>query len=131
MKFYIAARFTEKNEVLKIYKLLQDNGHEITADWTLHKAIKPYDQNAEIAKDYAIEDMNGVINCDVFVLLTNENTGSGSAGELGAAILAQVKFGKPKIYVIGEHMGNNFFYFHPSVTRLNTIEEVLEELHVK
>lgn len=131
MKFYIASRFTEKNEVGRIYQLLQDKGHEITADWTLHKNIKPYDQNYEIAKGYAIEDMDGVINCDVFVLITSENTGSGSAGELGAAILSNVKLGMPKIYVIGEHMGNNFFYFHPSVKRMKTIDDVLTDLQVK
>jgi hypothetical protein len=128
MKFYVAARFTEKGQVKKIYKHLQEKGHEITADWTLHKTIKPYDKNAAIAKSYAIEDMNGVINADVFILLTSEHTGAGSAGELGAAILSQVKTGKPKIYVVGMRMDNNFFYFHPAVIRKNTIEEVLQAL---
>lgn len=128
MKFYIAARFTEKEHVREIYRFLKDKGHEITADWTLHKTIKPYDENSAIAKDYAVEDMNGVIDADVFVLVTSENTGSGSAGELGAAILSKIKSGKPKIFVIGEHMGNNFFYFHPTVIRRKSIEEVLSDL---
>jgi len=128
VKFYIAARFTEKDKVRGIYQLLKKNGHQITADWTLHKPIKPYDKNAEIARDYALEDMNGVIDCDVFVLIASEDTGTGSAGELGAAILSQAKLGKPKIYVIGEYMGNNFFYFHPTVIRKNNIEEVLDDL---
>jgi len=128
MKFYIAARFAQKAKVRKLYKVLKCKGHSITTDWTLHKNLKPYDENGEIAKEYAIEDMNGVINSDVFIFITSEITGSGSAGELGAAILSQVKLGKPKIYVVGKHMGNNLFYFHPAVVRRNSIAKVLQEI---
>lgn len=128
MKVYVAARMFEKDEVLRMYKLLKKAGHEISADWTWHKNIKPYDQNPETAKDYSIEDMNGVIDCDVFILVTSESPGTGSAGEFGAAILSNLKLGKPKIYVVGQYIGNNFFYFHPAVVRKNTIDDVLKEL---
>lgn len=128
MKLYIAARFTEKEEVRRIYALLQEQGHEITVDWTIHEPIKPYDQHPEKAHDYALEDLQGVMDCDVFVLLTSEQTGSGSAGELGAAIASQTLVGKPKIYFVGEQMGNNCFYFHPTVKRMETIEDVLADL---
>lgn len=128
MKFYIAARFTEKDEVRRIYDILVTKGHKIAVDWTKHKTIKPYDKNSKLAAEYAIEDMNGVINCDIFVLLTSENTGSGSSGELGAAILSKIKFNKPNIYVIGNHFGNNFFYFHPVVKMKRDINEVLEDI---
>ena len=50
MKIYVAARMFEKNEVLRIYKLLRKKGHEISVDWTWHKNIKPYDKNSKIAK---------------------------------------------------------------------------------
>jgi hypothetical protein len=130
MKFYIAARFNEKYKTRQIYKHLQSKGHKITADWTLHKSIKPYNQNSALAKDYAIEDMKGVAECDVFVLISSQSTGAGSAGELGAAILSQIKYHKPKIYVIGKYIGNNFFYFHPAVIKKNNITEVLKDLEV-
>jgi hypothetical protein len=128
MEFYIAARFTEKDEVKRIYQLLSDQGHGVTADWTTHTPIKPYDQNPETAKEYATEDMRGVEECDVFVLLTSENTGSGSAAELGGAIMSHLRTGKPRVYVIGEHQGNNVFYFHPSVSKKASIDEVLAEI---
>ncbi len=128
MKIYVAGRMSERDEVKRIYALLKKSGHEISVDWTWHKNIKPYDKNSKVARDYSIEDMDGVIDCDIFILLTSESPGSGSAGELGAAILSQIKLGKPKIYVVGQYMGNNFFYFHPTVVRRNTIDEVLKEL---
>lgn len=115
MKIYVAARIFEIEKVRYIYRLLEKSGHQIAADWTYHKNIKPYDKHPKFAKDYAEEDMDGVKNCDIFILLTSEETGSGNAGELGAAILSFLLRGKPKIYVVGSHMGKNFFYFHPTV----------------
>jgi hypothetical protein len=68
------------------------------------------------------------MDADVFVLLTSDQTGSGSAGELGAAIASQMLSNKPQIYVVGQQMGNNCFYFHPTVNRVETIEDVLADL---
>jgi hypothetical protein len=128
MKIYVAARMFEAEEVKRIYHMFEKKGHEISADWTWHKNIKPYDKNQKTAKQYAIEDMNGVVDSDVFILLTSEFPGAGSSGELGAAIMSNIKLGKPKIYVVGKDIGNNFFYFHPSVRRRENIDQVLTEL---
>lgn len=126
MKIYVAARFSEKKEVLRIYKLLREKGHTIIADWTLHKNIDPYDKNQAIAKKYAIEDIEAVTNSDVFILLTSAKPGLGSTTELGAAIASNELSGKPKIYVLGTHMSQNFCYFHPSVNRFKTIKQLLD-----
>lgn len=129
MKIYIAARFDKKEEVRGLQKLLSEKGHEITADWTLHKPIKPYNENSEIAKDYATEDVNGAKDCDVFMLLTDE-AGTGMYVELGVAILSHLQSGKPKIYAVGEHISRSMFYFHPSVNRRENIGQVLKELKI-
>lgn len=127
MKIYIAARFIEKEEVSRLYKLLSQKGYEITTDWTLHKSIKPYEENQELARRYTTEDIEGVRDCDVFILLSDES-GTGMHVELGAAIFSNIKFRKPKIYVVGKYKSNHMFYFHPSVNRRETIGEVLEEI---
>ena len=127
MKFYIAARFTLKEEVRKIYDLLKEKGHEITVDWTLHKPIQPYDQNKELAEEYTSEDIQGVKDCDVFVLIGDE-AGTGVHTELGVAILSYLKHRKPLIYVIGENNTKSMFYFHPAVEIKKDIYEVLDDL---
>ncbi len=127
MKIYLAARFDKKQEVRNLYKRFQKLGHEIAADWTLHKSIKPYENNSEIAREYSAEDVDAARNCDIFILITDE-AGTGMYVELGAAISSNLEHRKPKIYVIGEHTSRSMFYFHPSVNRRKTIDEVLEEI---
>jgi hypothetical protein len=128
MNVYVVARFYEKDEVRRIYKLLRAKGHAIATDWTLHKNIKPYTDHPGIARDYSIEDIDGVKNCDVFIMLTSQEIGSGSSTELGAAIIMQSFTSKPKIYIVGPHFAQNFAYFHPAVERRETLGEVLGEL---
>jgi len=128
MKFYIATRFERREEVKQIIEKLAKKGHSASLDWTEHKPTKPYAQNKDLAKEYAIDDIKGVRNCDVFVLLTDE-AGAGMYVELGAAMASNLEFGKPKIFVVGRHDSSNFFY-HPVVKRKETIEEVLKELGI-
>jgi nucleoside 2-deoxyribosyltransferase len=127
MKIYLAARFDRKDEVRELYNQLIEQGHEITYDWTTHKMIKPYHENQEIAHEYSSNDMEGVKNCDIFILITADG-GTGTFIELGAAILSNIKHNKPEIFVIGEHNTKSIFYFHPSVKRKNTVQEVLDEI---
>jgi len=128
MKIYVAASFGKKKEVLKIYQRLKELRQDISGDWTLHKPISPYEKNQELAKEYSIEDINAVEDCDIFILIADEINSKGKYIELGAAILSNVKFGKPKIYVVGNFNKNSMFYFHPSVKKINFVEEVLKEL---
>lgn len=128
MKIYIAAKFQEKERVRKLFKLVKDKGHKITADWTLHKSISPYIENQELSKDYAIEDINGVKDCDIFIQLSHPEGGIGVFIELGAAILSNIIYGKPKIFIIGDHNSRSMFYFHPSVKQRKNIEGVLKEI---
>ena len=65
MKVYVAAKFFEKRKVKKIYNELAKTGHKITVDWTWHQYPKPFNKNIKISKDYSIEDLNGVLDCDV------------------------------------------------------------------
>ncbi|MFH0805564.1 MAG: hypothetical protein V1901_01575 [Patescibacteria group bacterium] len=127
MKIYIASRFHKKEEVKKLYKLFINKGHKISSDWTLHKRIKPYKENQEIASQYATEDVRGVKNSDIFIMISDE-VGTGMYTELGVAIASHVEFNKPKIYIIGDHKERSMFHFHPSINLKNNIEEVLKEI---
>lgn len=127
-RVYIASRFDRKQEVVELCKRFKKLGYEISVDWTVHEPIKPYEDNIAHARQYSIEDMRGIIGCDLFVLLTDKE-GTGIYAELGAAIFSNLEHGKPKIYVVGDYLSNCMFYFHPSVNRRKTIDEVIKEIN--
>jgi len=124
---YVASRYSLKETVAKIYKELENIGFRIPRDWTHHPPIKPYDQNAELAKQYSTMDLEAASNCDVFIIITDE-AGTGMYVELGAAILSSIIRGKPRIYAVGEHTSRIMFYYHPVVNKRSRIEEVYNEL---
>jgi hypothetical protein len=127
MKFYIAARVGAKEDVRKIIAFIKNKGHELHTDWTEHTPPRPYDKEPEISRKYAVEDLEAAADCDVFILVSDE-AGTGMYTEFGVAIANNLIKGKPKVYVIGEHLSRSMFFFHPSVERKNNIEEVFEDL---
>ena len=130
MKFYIAAFIEEKSRVQTLYKELTDLGHLITVDWTDELGLfgKDRDRHAEKVQAVAVRDMEGVREAEVFILLSEPVEGRSKYAELGAAIMSYLERGKPKIYVLGEETHQSVFYYHPSVKRVKTLEEVLQDL---
>ena len=128
MKVYVASRFNNQEKVKEIYEKLIENGFEITVDWTKHKKVKPYEKNSKLAKKYSKEDIEGVRDSDVFILLTTQKPGKGMFVEMGAAVILNILIGKPKIYIIGDYNNQSLFYFHPNVKRLKTIEDAIEDI---
>ena len=132
MKAYVAAKFERKAETLEAYEKLRKDGHTITADWTKHRAISPYEQNHETALEYTKEDAEGVMDCDVFIALGgSESLSTGVCAELGIAIAMNSMRGKPKIYLVGNLKEKTMFCHHPAVIVKKSIEEVLEEIRNK
>lgn len=128
MNVYVAAVFEKRQEVRDVYARLRERGHTIAEDWTQHQPVKPYDQNAERSCAYAMADITAARSCDVFILLSDA-AGTGMYIELGAAISSHLERGMPRVYVIGDHAARSLFYFHPSVARRQTLDEVLDEIN--
>ena len=128
MKIYVATKFDRRDEVREIYKKLREHGHEITRDWTVHDPAARYGQYPEKAKQYAEEDVRGVQDCDVLIILSDQGGSIGMHIETGLALERNSKTGKPEIYVIGEHTNRSIFYFLPHIKQRSTLEEVIEEL---
>ena len=129
MKIYIAGRTSQREEVKKLNMIFKERGFEIL-DWTYHLPTKPFKDNKRIASDYAIEDLNFINICDVFILLTIDVPGLGSTSEFGMALMSNKTNRKPIIYVVGNQI-NNMFYYHPEVKIRKTIDEVLLEITYK
>lgn len=128
MKIYVAARFGEKDMVRQLYKRLQAMGHTITADWTQHANIKPYNEHETEAAGYAREDLDGTISSDVFIYITSSEVGAGLSAELGAALAAHELTGKPRVFVVGDYAATNAFHYHPAVTRVKQVDDVIAAL---
>ena len=120
MKFYIASRTARANDILKIRDRLTELGHEVY-DWTTFATIqRPYIES-EVAP-IAAEELDAIKKADVFVLLGDEG-GTGMYVELGFALATNTK-----IYSVGNHNEVTVFQYLPSVTRLESFEEVLIDL---
>lgn len=82
MKFYIASRLENAEEVKRVANVLKAAGHEQTYDWTAHGSVE--DEGEPRMAEVALAETNGVANADlVLVLLPG---GRGTHTELGIAI---------------------------------------------
>ena len=129
MKIYVAAKFCDKERVRAAHNALKAAEHTITHDWTVNKTSFPFSANLEFAAQCATEDLAGVLAADVLVVLSHAEPSMGSAGELGAAIAAKL-LGKPMlIYAVGPHFDQSFFFHHPVVKQIDSIDAIISELH--
>ncbi|MBU3957380.1 hypothetical protein KKI19_03870 [Patescibacteria group bacterium] len=125
LKFYIASSFSEKEKIRKLMDKIEKKGHKIAFDWTTHQSIKPYEKKIKLAAKYAKEDIEGVKDCDIFVMVPSKEGGSTQFAELGVAIVMErVK----RIFVVGPYNNRSMSFFHPKVERINSIEEIFTKL---
>lgn len=133
MKIFVSGQLDDVQNVQSAYNALIKVGHSITHDWTESDVFLSSKEaklaNREEAGLRAKKDLNGVVECDVYILLSNnENVGKGMYVELGAALALKETTGKPDVYIVGKMNHISVFYLHPSVKARETLEEVIEEL---
>jgi hypothetical protein len=112
VKIYVAGSWEERAEIKIIMEKLEAEGHDVLVDWTRH--------GGSSKKKYAMEDLEGVLASELFVLVNPAVMSRGKFIETGIA-LANGK----NIYVIGkgeigifEHLGR--------CKHFDFIEELLE-----
>ena len=69
MKFYLAARYGRREELLEYAKRLRGLGHEITARW-LYGSHEAADDDKSHWKDFAQDDFDDIIGSDVLISFT-------------------------------------------------------------
>jgi len=82
VKFYIASKLENYEQVQDLAELLKNFGWEHTYDWTVHGSIK--ETNMETLKSVGQKEIDGVKNADIVIVLTPQ--GRGTHVELGIAI---------------------------------------------
>lgn len=138
MKVFVSGQIGDVDRVRVVQDALRRAGHEITHDWTRNETGKKMlssraDKlnNPEEATRRATLDIDGVLDADAYVICSdNEDAGKGMYVELGAAI-AMAERGSMRVYLLGGMNHMTIFYFHPKVQKIDSIEELLEELGVR
>jgi nucleoside 2-deoxyribosyltransferase-like protein len=136
MKIFVSGQINDLHNVRTVQQAFIKSGHTITHDWTSNETgakmlETPQDKlrNREEASNRASKDIRGVINCDAYVICTdNADCGKGMYVELGAALALAKTKGSPQIFLVGKMNHMSVFYFHPLVRRVDTIESVIKEL---
>jgi hypothetical protein len=127
MKFYIAGKFEEVDQIHKLFQRVQALGHEISYDWTTHVKSKPYNEHVDRIRTYAENELEAILDSDVFIYLTHER-GTTLHMEYGAALTKKKLGGDIKIYAVGEHNARSPWYFNPLATRVDTVDQVFAGL---
>ena len=127
MKFYIASKLENYEQVRSLAEMLKLAGWEHTYDWTVHGSIKETD--FETLKAIGQKEYEGVKNADIVIVLTPQ--GRGTHVELGmAAALNKI------VYICHEDDkyfkcddNTSTFYWLPNVNRfVGNVEELAEKL---
>jgi hypothetical protein len=129
MRAFVSGQIGEKETVRDAFSALESIGLEITHDWTRTDDLLDKVANPDECGLRAANDIAGVVDSDIYVLLSdNRAVGKGMYAELGAALALQQTLGKPEIYVVGPMNHLSIFYLHPAVHRLNTVQELINLL---
>lgn len=127
MKVYVAGKFQKKNLVREVYRRIKDLSYEVAYDWTTHDPIKPYSQNAQLATQYAHNELDGIADSDVFIYLSDQR-GTTLPMEFGAALMRAKTHSDLLVYAVGEFNDKSPWFFNELVKRRDSVDEVIEEL---
>ena len=107
MKIYIATKFEDVTEYKELENILVSDGHSITCDWTAHKSVHPFSDDRPICRSQSEEDLSGIRNSDVVILLYNGKKGSGMSFEIGYATALN-----KKVVMLGENSEDYSMFVH-------------------
>lgn len=115
MKFYVAGKYSEREQIRLIMSELEKMGHKITEDWTKHT-----DMNK--ANIYAQADIGGVTKSEVIIaIMLNTNDYKGLWVEVGCG-LGQDK----RVYIVGNAGDSCIFVHHPLVRKFPTLFDLYD-----
>ena len=130
MRIYVASYIGERERAQEVQNRLRSLGHEITVDWTAFPGVPSKERNARPGDvtDIAVRDLDGIVKAEIFILLASVPEGRAKYAELGAAIMSAVQTGMPRIYVLGEDPVHSVFFFHPTVIRAASLDDLLDDI---
>jgi len=117
MKIYISSSCENREAVKTLQRILINDGHEITFDWTIHEDAP---ESPAQATQWAMEDVTGVLKADLMLFITPGRRGAHV--ELGIGIAMR----RP-IFILGKYY-DNIFYRYPTITMFEDLFKILEAI---
>ena len=127
MKFYIASKLENYEQVIDLAGKLKSAGWTHTYDWTVHGAAKEH--SLEIIKEIGKLEYDGVQEADVVIILTPQ--GRGTHTELGMAIALnkQVYLCHTNSTYFNCDDNTSVFYWLPQVNRfIGSVDDIVDML---
>lgn len=115
MKFYVASKFENQEEVGEVIDYLTMNGHTNTYDWR---------GGVNINRKQAELDMNGVKDADFVVgIFTQDYQYKGAICEIGMALALN-----KKVFILGEWLDKMIFMELRNIKKLDKITSIISHL---
>lgn len=125
MKVFVSGQLEEKERIRSVFDRLIERGFSVTHDWTRTDDLQDKLGNPVECGRRAEKDIRGVMECDLYILMSdNQRVGKGMYVELGAALALHSSTNRPEICVVGPMNHLSIFYLHPNVKSFNSIEEL-------
>jgi hypothetical protein len=124
MKWYFAARTSQRATVKAVCAILKRYDQKITFDWTVIGSLAPFESNAEKCGKMADKIYLSISKSDVFVLISDSG-GTDMLVELGIAISGHEARGKPRIYIVGKHNKRSIMHLYHGIRHAASLEDVI------
>lgn len=136
MKIFVSGQIEDVEYIRFVQDTFKKAGHVITHDWTRNETgdkmlggQQAKFDNPEEARRRATNDLQGVIDSDVYVICTsNEQPGKGMYVELGGALALASTTSSPRVYLLGDKKHASIFYFHPTVIWASSVRDIIKDL---
>ncbi len=123
MKIYVASKYQERVHIKWLMRLLREAGHEITVDWTDHE-LYPADSPIRKMAEFALVDVKGVQECDVFIgVFLVKHHYRGALVEFGIAL-----GGNKPCLILGTAEDDCIFMNHRLVVKVKDFDELISTL---
>ena len=127
MRAFVSGQLSEFAKVRSLQSDLKKRGIQITHDWTRTDPIADKRRDRLEAGRRAALDITGIVDSDIYVLLTdNKTVGKGMYVELGASLALHETSGKPSIHVVGVMNHLSIFYLHPAIIHHESVSGFLD-----
>ncbi|MCY1145736.1 hypothetical protein OWR29_47725 [Actinoplanes sp. Pm04-4] len=129
MSVFVSGQIGEKARIREVFSDLVAEGWRITHDWTTTDDLGKVLESGDEASRRAAADITGVLDADVYLLVSdNKAAGKGMYVELGAALAMAESRGAPDVYIVGPMNHASIFYLHPLVRHLPDVAAVVKDV---
>lgn len=126
MKIYVAGPVADAATVQAVQAHVLAAGHTLTMDWSADLSfVEHFESRLDRSAHMAGEMLEAVMAAHAVLVVASEQDGRGMFVELGVALARASRGELQHVVLIGDIHHESVFYFHPTVTRVDTVADWL------